>query len=114
MKLTPLQKKYLTSLLAQRRDGPSMGRTLGRAKLFCIAHLVLLAGAAFYIHEGGPWQLIGCGLAGLAVGSFFRLLRITFTAQRVWPMTTQIIDWEKAETLLRGNTGASTPGQPVK
>jgi hypothetical protein len=100
MRLSVLQRRNLQALLSQRRDGVSVIRSLAKWKMLLAAHAVIALGGGFYLTQSRGWQLVGAGLMGMAFGSFIRVVRTMMTVQRVWPVTAEIIDWQKVESLL--------------
>jgi hypothetical protein len=114
MKLTNLQRRNLHALLVQRREGVSVWRTLFRQRVVLAAHIILVAGGGFYLGQGAGWPLAGAALIGISVGSYFRIVRITMTAQQVWPAFSEIIDWQKAEALLKIDDPKVDPGPTVE
>lgn len=96
-------------LLIQRDSGVPVVRTLLRAKLAFAAHLVAGAAGAFYLTQGEAWRTAGLLLIGFAAGSYIRIVRSTIASSRFWPVVSQIIDWNKAEALLKEENSEPAP-----
>src|SRR6267154_1041313 len=111
MKITPFQRKNLKALLLQKDSGVTVWRMLVASRSMLIVHAIICVGAAFYLTQNGVWQIIGSGLAGFALGSYLRFVRGVISISQFWPVTTEIIDWKKAESVLRENETSGRQGQ---
>ena len=107
MKPNPSQRKHLQSLVAQRRQGVSAANLVIRHRGMLLGHFLVILGGVAYLTQGPVWQCVGCILVGLAAGSFLRFVRSAAAVARFWPVTREIIDWHKVESLLRDDDTAA-------
>ena len=99
MKLTPYQKSHIEALVAFHRKPPTAwGVLTHRPKLLLPWAFIIAASVASYFLVD---QRFGLFLLGMSFGSVLRVIAHCRFAVLAWPVTEQIIDWEKVEALHR-------------
>ena len=109
MKLTVFQKRSLRALLAQHRNGLSLGKHAMGNKPFLASHLLGVLIGVFFLTQGETVKAMGLALLSFTIGSYIRYFRTLVAVIRAWPMTVEIVDWTKAEALWRENESAPLP-----
>ena len=110
MPLTPLQKRYIRALLKQQETGPSLGRVLAQSKIFLIVHLCLVVlGVVLMSRDDRFLSVIGGIELGIAIGSFARFVGTIRTGVRLWPVSRELIDWDKVREFERSANGEPSP-----
>lgn len=103
MQLTHLQRATLMLYQAYHANAPTVGGILRRLmKLYLIMLIVVVATLTVVTLTGSfsdalPWAGL---LIGLVSGAALRDLGHVRIAVRVWPVLSQVLDWQKIDVLL--------------
>jgi hypothetical protein len=99
MRLTKVQVKKLRLYQEYVRTEPTLGRCLWNIKW----SLVSLVGLGFIGYVIAPSDIFRWLIVGFAAGLLWAAFATTRNTSVSWPLLREIVDWQKADKLLKDN-----------
>jgi len=99
MKLTKLDLARLRTFQRARHRAPTAFSLLWRIKPLVLM-LGILGAVVFLIPVPSPYK---CFVLGFMAGGLFCIFVVAFKFPRTWPLTREILKWDRIEELLKEN-----------
>ena len=104
MKLTKHDLTRLKNFQRAKERAPTATNALWRVKPLWLA-IIVLSILGYWISPSPP---AGCFVLGLGAGGLVSAFGIAFIVARFWPLTREILNWEKIEQLIREHDAKSS------
>ena len=103
MKLSRLQRKVLSNYQIFHASPPTIAKLMSMS---IVAHIAMLMciGTALALAIAANEKYMAAAIAGSVVGALSRDLGVFIRIVRVWPVLNSIIDWNKVDSLLDGES----------
>jgi hypothetical protein len=104
MKLTRYQRRFVAALVYMHGSKPSLYKLLAFRPLDWIPFVAIaIVAGLYYAYFDRAWGLF---MVGLVIGAIARIVGQARFTLLAWPVTAQIIDWQKVEELQKKGNGA--------
>jgi hypothetical protein len=97
MKLTKYELTRLRNFQRAREHPPEALAVLSRVKWLLLAIIVLVSIAYWFL----TWRWAAYFILGLGVGCLWCVCVIAFILPRLWPLTREILNWERIDQLIK-------------
>ncbi len=104
-RLSPRQRQTLQSMLKLRDESPTAAGLVSAnwwRYLILLGYFALLGtGVGVGVYFGQSYLIpVGCGFGGMLFGVFVRDFGMVAATSHTWPVTREVIDWQKVQQLL--------------
>jgi polyferredoxin len=103
MKLTKLELTRLRNFQRARERPPKAVAGLWRVKWLLLAIIALIL-IAYWL---SPWPSAARFILGFGVGALWCVCVIAFILPRLWPLTREILNWERIDQLIKEHDSKS-------